>query len=99
MRKPWKGLRSALLSVPSERQGAHPDPTDPNASPPVWADWIQPLMSSASFKAFEAVMQTPTEADVRAAVLRELSAYWGRSVEETLERCINAEDYSAEEWK
>lgn len=99
MRKPWKGLRSALLSVPAERQGAHPDPADPSAPAPVWADWIEPLMASPSFKAFEAAMQTPAESNVRTAVLQELSTYWRRSVEETLERCINAEDYSAEEWK
>jgi SAM-dependent methyltransferase len=93
------GLRSALLAVPSERQGAHPDPADPNQTPPELADWVRPLLSSASFKAFTAVMQTQTEPDVRGAVLQELSTYWKRSVAETLDRCINAEDYTASEWR
>jgi 2-polyprenyl-3-methyl-5-hydroxy-6-metoxy-1,4-benzoquinol methylase len=92
-------VRDALLRKHFERQGAHPDPADPASTPPEWPDWAKPLRTSASYKAFAAVMQTPAHSDIRTAVLHELSTYWQRSLEETLDRCINAEDYSVAEWK
>lgn len=99
MRKPWKGLRSSLLRVPFVRQGAHPDPGDPNVVRPPLPDWAKDLVDSPAMKAFEDGLLTPGISDARAAVLEELSTYWKHDIDETLERCINWEDYSVAEWQ
>ncbi len=100
MRKTLTGIRRNLLREPLERQGRHPDPgTEASVARPPKPGWERGLGESAAMKAFEASLRTPRHQEVRAAVLEELSTYWQRDPDETLERCLNWEDYSVAEWQ
>lgn len=77
---------------------SHPDP----ATSPVPEDfpaWHAALLGSASMAAFASVLRTDAQPDHRECVLSELEEYWHRDRAETLQRCLNWEQYSVAEWK
>jgi 2-polyprenyl-3-methyl-5-hydroxy-6-metoxy-1,4-benzoquinol methylase len=84
------------VSTPEVRlkQGAHPDPLDktrPTLQPHPWA--------SSDMQAFRAALVAPEAEGTRAGVLDDLSAYYKMTPEECVERCINWEAWSVQEWK
>jgi SAM-dependent methyltransferase len=98
MRVP-QGVLDWAYAEPLTRQGPHPDPL---SSPlPRLQPWVLTCQNSSIMPIYKECLSLklgPTE-DIRHTVLSELSEYYGRSPEESLDRCINWEDYSLEEWK
>src|ERR1700689_3921531 len=100
---PWaRGVGAKLLPPPPVlRQGVHPDPADP-ATPPLdpqsWSKARQQAFASAEMELFRACLRRPEAPDVRAAVLDDLSSYSGLPPTECVERCLNWESWSVEEW-
>ena len=95
---PLATLREKLLAEPLLRQGPHPDPGDPGASPPD-EHWRRALMATEAMAHFRTALADPVFGGMRETVLGELGAYWQRGPAEVLDRCLNWEDYSVEEWK
>jgi len=94
-------LRKITQGTPTKvplRQGAHPDPLDADRPPPTLSDWQRQYLTGAAMEAFVTGMGNGDH-DIRATILRELSDYWRRDPDETLDRCINWEDYSVREWQ
>ena len=88
-------------SPPVLQQGPHPDPLDPATPPPDprgWPTARQEAFASAEMELFRASLRLPGISDVRAAVLDDLSTYFGLSAEECVERCRNWESWSVKEW-
>jgi SAM-dependent methyltransferase len=84
------------------KQGAHPDPLDPSLPPLQPAEWTpiqQHAWNSDAMQAFKVSLLAPGTDSMRAGVLDDLSVYYGMSPEECVERCINWESWSVEEWK
>jgi SAM-dependent methyltransferase len=83
------------------QQGPHPDPLDPATPPPDpqgWPEARQQAFASAEMELFRASLRLPGIPDVRAAVLDDLSTYFGLPAEECIERCRNWETWSVKEW-
>jgi SAM-dependent methyltransferase len=90
-----------LFSAPSLGQGLHPDPLDPATSPPdpqSWSKARRDAFGGQEMEWFRASLHLPAVADVRAAVLDDLSSYSGLTPDECVERCRNWESWSVEEW-
>jgi SAM-dependent methyltransferase len=88
-------------SPPVLQQGPHPDPLDPATPPPNpqgWPKARQEAFASAEMELFRASLRLPGISGVRAAVLDDLSTYFGLPVEECVERCRNWESWSVKEW-
>jgi 2-polyprenyl-3-methyl-5-hydroxy-6-metoxy-1,4-benzoquinol methylase len=98
MRLP-QGVLEWAYAEPFIRQGPHPDPL---SSPlPRLEPWIVTCLNGSVMPMYRQCLSLdlgPDE-DIRQTVLSELSEYYGRSFEDSLNRCINWEDYSLEEWK
>lgn len=92
-------LREKLLVEPPLRQGAHADPESPAAAPPPDEDWRRELMATEAMAHFRTALADPAFGGMRETVLGELGTYWQRDPTEVLDRCLNWEDYSVEEWK
>lgn len=91
-----------LLPVPPPpAQGAHPDPLDP-ATPPSdpqsWPKEWHDAFASPEMEWFRDSLRLPGIADVRTAVLDDLSSYSGLTPDQCVERCRNWETWSFEEW-
>jgi SAM-dependent methyltransferase len=102
-RQSWVARVSAALFPPSTfvRQGLHPDPLDPAAPPPnpqSWSKSRQDAFTSTEMEWFRASLCLPGIADVRAAVLDDLSSYSGLTPDQCVERSRNWESWSVEEW-
>lgn len=84
------------------RQGAHPDPLDPLTPPPARQNLPKAELEafdSPEMDLFRSCLLMPGLPDVRAAILDDLSSYYGLSPEECVQRCLNWESWSAEEWR
>ena len=84
------------------KQGAHPDPLDttgPGRQPHLWSVRQQRAWGSRGMQAFRAALMAPGAEDTRAGMLDDLSAYYGMTPDECVERCINWEAWSVQEWK
>jgi SAM-dependent methyltransferase len=102
-RQSWVAKISATLFPLSTAlgQGLHPDPLDPATPPPdpqSWPQLQQDAFASAEMEWFRASLRLPGPADVRAAVLDDLSSYSGLTPDQCVERCRNWESWSVEEW-
>ena len=102
-RQSWVAKTSATLFPLSTAfsQGLHPDPLDPATPPPdpqSWPKLRQAAFASPEMKWFRASLRLPEVADVRAAVLDDLSNYSGLTPDQCVERCRNWESWSVEEW-
>jgi hypothetical protein len=95
MRLP-QGVLEWAYAEPFIRQGPHPDPL---SSPlPRLEPWIVTCLNGSVMPMYRQCLSLdlgPDE-DIRQTVLSELSEYYGRSFEDSLNRCINWEDYSLE---
>ena len=95
-------ISARLLPVPPPpAQGAHPDPLDPatpapdpQSRPKEWQD----AFASPEMEWFRDSLRLPGIADVRTAVLDDLSSYSGLTPDQCVERCRNWETWSFEEW-
>lgn len=102
-RQSWVARISATLFPISTAlgQGLHPDPLDPAITPldpQSWPKVQQDAFASAEMEWFRASLRLPEVADVRAAVLDDLSSYSGLTPDQCVERCLNWESWSVEEW-
>jgi SAM-dependent methyltransferase len=102
-RQSWVAKISATLFPLSTAlsQGLHLDPLDP-ATPPLnphsWPKLRQDAFASPEMEWFRASLRLPEVADVRAAVLDDLSSYSGLTPDQCVERCRNWESWSVKEW-
>ena len=88
-------------SPPVLQQGPHPDPLDPATPPPDphgWPEARHQAFASTEMELFRASLRLRGIPDVRAAVLDDLSSYFGLPAEECVERCRNWETWSVKEW-
>jgi SAM-dependent methyltransferase len=91
-----------LPAPPMLRQGSHPDPLDPATPPPRREDRPKAermALDSTEMEWFNAGLLLPGVADVRQAILDDLSSYSGLTPAECAERCRNWESWSVEEWQ
>ena len=82
-------------------QGLHPDPADPATPPPDPQSWPEPqqdAFASTEMEWFRASLRLPGVTDVRAAVLDDLSSYSGLTPGQCVQRCLNWESWSVQEW-
>ena len=88
--------------MPLPAQGLHIDPEDGATRPPAPASltpaereaWTGPLMET-----FREGLRLAEMSDVRTAILDDLSAYYGYSPDECVQRCLHWEEWSIAEWK
>lgn len=86
--------------------GLHLDPLAAPADQASWSPLQRAAMRSPQMRAFQrALLREPGEAtapldaaELRAAVLDDLAAYFQLTPEECIERCVNWEIYSLQEW-
>ena len=102
-RQSWaRKIGATLFPVPPALgQGPHPDPLDPATpapDPQSWPGIRQEAFASTEMEWFRASLLLPGVADVRAAVLDDLSSYTGLPPDQCVERCQNWESWSVEEW-
>lgn len=86
---------------PALGQGRHPDPLDPATPPPdprSWPEARQEAFASAEMEWFRDGLRLPGVADVRTAVLDDLSRYSGLTPGQCAERCRDWESWSVSEW-
>jgi glycosyltransferase involved in cell wall biosynthesis/SAM-dependent methyltransferase len=84
------------------KQGAHLDPEAPGQAPPDPATWParrRHAFASPAIELFRRALLLPNIATTRAAILDDLSAYFGFSPEECVQRCVNWEEWSVREWQ
>jgi hypothetical protein len=92
-----------MVSSPGiQKQGQHVDPLDPWTPKPNPRDW-SPLrrqaFASPEMEEFARALHLGEETDARRAALDDLSTFFGLDVDTCLNRCINWEDWSVEEWQ
>lgn len=83
-------------------QGLHVDPEDGEQRPPdpeSLSSAQREAQTSAAMETFRSTLRLPDIDDVRAAVLDDLSAYYGYPPQECVERCLHWEEWSIAEWK
>jgi len=102
LRPSWARRISGLLfPPPCLVQAIHPDPLDPAAPAPdprSWSKAHRDAFAGQEMEWFRASLRLPGVADVRAAVLDDLSSYSGLTPAQCVERCRNWESWSVEEW-
>jgi SAM-dependent methyltransferase len=84
------------------KQGEHPDPLDPaqpKPDPSGWPQRWQRAFTSNEMRAYQAALVIGGGEGSRAGVLDDLSSYFGFSPGECVQRCVNWEQWSVEEWK
>ena len=97
------GKRAGTKTVSGPlKQGQHVDPLDPGRprpDPAAWPPRQQRAFASAEMREYRAALLLPGTADLRASVLDDLSSFFGLAPEECVQRCINWEQWSVEEWQ
>jgi SAM-dependent methyltransferase len=91
-----------LLPPPMLRQGAHPDPLDPATPPARREDRTKAereALDNTEMQWFRASLLLPEVMGVREAIIDDLSSYSGLTPEECVQRCLNWESWSVEEWQ
>ncbi len=89
------------MSVSKLKQGAHPDPLDPEQQRPDPAAWTprqRGAFNSREMQLYRASLLVQGASDIRGSVLDDLSTYFGLSPQECVRRCIDWEQWSVEEW-
>jgi SAM-dependent methyltransferase len=90
------------MNVSRLKQGAHPDPLEPAQAQPDPADWTtrqREAFGSREMQLYRAGLSLERAGDVRASVVDDLSAYFGFSPQECVQRCLDWERWSVEEWQ
>lgn len=86
----------------SRAHGQRPDPFDPRVPKPNRAVWpgrrLSAFMSEA-MQVYRTALCLPWQSDVRAAVLDDLSTYFGIDEDECVRRCVNRVQGGGEEWE
>jgi SAM-dependent methyltransferase len=93
---------STLSHTEMLRQGAHPDPLDPRTPSPDrswWPERQREAWTSPTLETYRSSLRIDASGDVRSGVLDDLSAYFRLDPEECVQRCINWERWSVEEWQ
>jgi SAM-dependent methyltransferase len=86
----------------ADKQGAHVDPADPNTPKPDRSTWNAHqtrAFASAAMTAYRDGLRLAGKPDIRSALIDDLSAYHKISEEQCIDRCINWEKWSVEEWE
>ena len=84
------------------RQGAHPDPLDPEFQPPDPATLPEPwreALASSEMATYRATLMLPGQPSIRASILDDLSTYYHLDPDECVRRCVKWEQWSVEEWQ
>ena len=82
------------------KQGPHPDPLHaPAPDPGTWSARQRDAFTSPEMATYCAGLRTARHTDVRAAILDDLSTYFGLDPEECVQRCIDWEQWSIAEWQ
>ena len=84
------------------RQGAHPDPLDPEYQPPdpvTLPDQWREALASPEMATYRATLMMPGQPTVRASILDDLSTYYHLDPDECVRRCVNWEQWSVEAWQ
>src|SRR4051812_23713776 len=84
------------------KQGQHPDPLDPRQPRPDAATWPnrqKRAFASPKMQAYRAALLLQGESDVRQSVLDDLSTFYGFAPQECVQRCVDWERWSVEEWR
>jgi|GEM_PF-439281 len=84
------------------KQGAHLDPEapgQPRPDPATWPARRRRAFASPAMRLFREALLLPGIGSTRAAILDDLSAYFGFSPEECVQRCVNWEEWSVREWQ
>ncbi len=89
-----------------ESSGLHLDPLETLPNEIAWSRLQRAAMHSAHMRAFQrALLPSPVDAacrpspaELRAAVLDDLATYFDLTPDECVERCVNWEIYSLQEW-
>jgi 2-polyprenyl-3-methyl-5-hydroxy-6-metoxy-1,4-benzoquinol methylase len=83
------------------KQGAHIDPLAPGYLPPdssVMADAWKETLASREQAVYRQALLLPGITDCRTAIIDDLSAFYQLDPDECVERCINWEAWSVQEW-
>lgn len=83
------------------KQGPHPDPLDSRQSKPdpaIWSARQRSAHASPEMHAYRAGLLLEDRSDVRTSILDDLSAHFGLSPAECVQRCIDWEQWSVQEW-
>jgi len=93
-------LGRLVFKTPPVGQGLHIDPLDPDAPPPPTPSGraARTALASEELDRFRDALRLHPGDDVRAAVLDDLSTYFGIDREECVKRCIHWEASSVAEW-
>ena len=82
------------------KQGQHLDPlTAERPDPATWPERRQRAFLGAAQQQYGAALLRDGIEDVRAAVIDDLAAYFGFTAEECVQRCVNWEEWSVQEWQ
>jgi SAM-dependent methyltransferase len=84
------------------KQGAHPDPLDPalpRPDPAAWTPRQRDAYEGPAMRTYRSALLRDGIADVRGAVVDDLSVYHKLPPEDCLERCVNWEAWSVAEWQ
>jgi SAM-dependent methyltransferase len=96
-----RSLAQAVLRQPVLKQGRHVDPLDSGDAredPRAWGPARRDAFASREMEHFREALRLD-DADVRASVLDDLSAFYELPPDECLRRCLHWEDLSVTEWR
>ena len=92
-------LITRFTQAPMQAQGRHPDPAvDGPVLPEDMAPERRALLDCPEMRCFREVLLLPGHDDVRSSVLADLQRFTGLPEQECLERCLDWERYSVQEW-
>lgn len=84
------------------KQGSHADPTDPSTPPPDRSDWSAVELrawESPAMELFRAGLRPADGGSIREGILDDLASYHEMTPEQAVQRCIDWEAWSVEEWQ
>jgi 2-polyprenyl-3-methyl-5-hydroxy-6-metoxy-1,4-benzoquinol methylase len=84
------------------QQGFHADPARPDFVPPSPENWSgawRDAYESREMEKFRDALRLPTASNIRDAVIDDLSSYYKLSADEVVQRCVDWERISVEEWQ
>lgn len=92
-------LLTRFVDPPMQAQGRHPDPAvDGPVLPEDMPAERRALLDCEEMRRFREVLLLPGVHEVRGSVLGDLQRFTGFSEEECLQRCLDWEQYSIQEW-
>jgi SAM-dependent methyltransferase len=84
------------------KQGQHADPLDPalpRPDPRLWPVQQRRAFTSPEMRSYRESLLLDASDDVRAAILDDLSTFFGLEPEECVRRCIDWEQWTLDEWQ